>query len=176
MKWKIIAAVIILVVPALIWSRLCGLLMRYGEKGMKEADENLKRIEPRRVFPAKISHRELINVWTVLMLTPQDGSAGFYLKTANRTLKEGDTVEIAEMEELTDLAELLRSAQVRADDEHGHFIFSEDWQRLAGKLRAQRRESETLYAFGETLKARGLVLILPVCVLIAVILTVWAFR
>lgn len=176
MKWKILAAVIILVVPALIWSKLCGLLINSGKKGMKEADDNLKRIEPRRVFPAKISHREIINVWTVLMLTPLDGSAGFYLKTTNRTLNEGDTVEIAEMEELTGLAELLRSAQVRADDEHGHFIFSEDHQRLAGKLRAQRREAETLAAFGETLRARGLVLILPVCVLLAVILLVWAFH
>ena len=110
------------------------------------------------------------------MLTPKDGSTGFYLKTVNRELKEGDTVEIVEMEELTDLADLLRSAQIHADDEHGHFIFAEDYDRLVSKIRTQKREAEVLEAFGQTMKARGLVLIIPVCLVISGIILFWAFH
>lgn len=176
MKWKIILALCILVGPALIWSAICSWLIRYGERGVKEADGKLSRIEPRKRFSAKISHREIINVWTVLMLTPEDGGTGFYLKTTNRNLQEGDTVGVVEMEELTDLAELLRSAQVRADDEHGHFIFAEDYSRLESRIRQQRKESEMLVSFGELFKARGLALILPVCIVIAGILLFLAFH
>ena len=176
MFWKIILALAVLILPALIWSRICGLLIRSGERGVKEADDTLIRIEPRRSFSATVSNREIINVWTVLMLTPNDGSTGFYLKTTNRQIKEGDTVGVVEMEELTDLAELLRSAQVHADDEHGHFIFAEDYQRLVGKVHTKRRESETVAAMGRAIKYRGLLAIVPVCVILAGIVLVWAFH
>lgn len=167
MKWMIVLAVVILIVPSLIWYLICRLLIRYGQNEMRIADDKLARIEPRRMFNARISHREIINVWTVLMLTPTDGGSGFYLKTTNRDLKEGDTVGVAEMEELPDLAELLRSAQVRADDEHGHFIFAEDYRRLEGRVRQQRREAELMALFGQRLQLRGLAVILPVCLVIA---------
>lgn len=176
MIWKIILALMILILPSLIWSAICNVLIRSGSNDIKAADEKLALIEPRRVFPAIVSNREIINVWTVLMLTPKDGSTGFYLKTVNRELKEGDTVEIVEMEELTDLAELLRSAQIHADDEHGHFIFAEDYHRLEGKIRTQRREAETLVALGQAMKARGLVVIIPVCLVIAGAFFYWAFH
>ncbi|MBQ5334529.1 MAG: hypothetical protein J6Z45_01130 [Oscillospiraceae bacterium] len=170
MVWKIILALVILVLPALLWSAVCRVIIANGTSDVKSADENLALIEPRRVFSATVSNREIINVWTVLMLTPTDGSTGFYLKTTNRALKEGDTVGIVEMEELTDLKELLRSAQIHADDEHGHFIFAEDHSRLAGKLSQKRREGETLIALGQAMQLRGLLLILPVCAVIAGVL------
>ena len=49
MFWKIILALAVLILPALIWSRICGLLIRSGERGVMEADDTLSRIEPRQL-------------------------------------------------------------------------------------------------------------------------------
>ena len=171
-KWIIIALLIVMI-PIVLWNLICSALISYGEQEQKAADEKIKAVEPRKQFTATVVSTEILNVWSVLMCTADDGSEGFYLKTTDRSIKAGTVLPIVQLNDFPGMEELLRHCQVKPDEEFRNRITGMDHRRILDKLMSERDGAVYFIRLGYWLRKIGMSVVTPVCILAAAALIIW---
>ena len=171
-KW-ILIALMILAIPTVIWCTISGAVIRYGQREINAVNEKIKHMQPVKRFTATVVSTEILGGWSVLMCKPDDGSEGFYLKTTNRSIKPDTRLGIVQIDNFPEKDEVLRSSQVRPDEEFGTRIPDYDYDRVMSKLQGDISSGRYFLHLGSWLMKVGLLIIVPVCLIIGITLIVW---
>lgn len=171
-KW-IFIALLILVIPSVIWCLISGAIIRYGQREITAVDDKIRKMQPVKRFTATVVSTEILGGWSVLMCKPDDGSEGFYLKTTDRSIKPDKRLGIVQIDDFPEKDEVMRSSQVRPDEEFGTRIPDFDYERVMNKLQGDISSGKYFVHLGSWLMKVGLLIIVPVCLIIGIALIVY---
>ena len=172
LKLVLLTLLFAVVLPIGIVCAICNALIRYGKREAAAVEETIRNAQPRRKFSARVISTEIINCWSVLQCSAEDGSEGFYLKTSDRSAKAGDTVEMVQLNDFPDMETVLRHCQVRPDEEYRNRLTEADYARLLKKLGDERDGFLYTAKAGQFAKEQILFVLVPACIVIAGII-IW---
>jgi hypothetical protein len=169
----ILIALVILVILTVIWCMISGSLIRYGQREINAVNEKISKMKAVKRFTATVVSTEILSGWSVLMCKPDDGSEGFYLKTTNRSITPNTRLGFVQFDDFPEKDEVLRSSQVRPDEEFGKRIPDYDYDRVISKLQGDISSGRYFIHLGSWLMKVGMIIAVLIFVILMIALIVW---